>query len=471
MDHRIVVLDNGSEKCKVGFATSTGQPSLVPNYAVRPKREKRLYIADQCDEVTDLSGLFFRRPMDRGLIVNWELETLIWKQMFSSPTSGVQVTDPSSVSLCLLEPPLSMQHKEMMELIFERVGFHSTHRAISSIHTPSLFYRPDLAGAAAADSDTMADARAGDVPQTIASRLQAAVTAAQISLPANYPILKYPCSVIIDVGFSGTNIIPTVHGRPVRRAIRRLNIGGKVMTNYLKELISYRQFNVLEETCLVNDAKEKACYVFTRMDEDMTLPKNRRRQHQLRADYVLPSDGQRYGYVREPPPLGSAQNDSDDQVISLISERYSVPELLFHPSDIGSSQAGLPEMVLDAISACAPVVQGPMWSSILLLGASSQFVGLATRLETELRRLAPTDIPVHVMRTPHPAVCGWIGSLNWVRDELHLPAVHPLTLNVPQGTAGTPTRADIDALIGRHFITKAEWEEAGESILARKCQI
>jgi len=34
--------------------------------------------------------------------------------------------------------------------------------------------------------------------------------------------------------------------------VRRLNIGGKLLTNYLKELVSYRQWNMMDEYLLMN---------------------------------------------------------------------------------------------------------------------------------------------------------------------------------------------------------------------------
>jgi hypothetical protein len=34
--------------------------------------------------------------------------------------------------------------------------------------------------------------------------------------------------------------------------IKRLNIGGKLLTNYLKELVSYRQWNMMDEFLLMN---------------------------------------------------------------------------------------------------------------------------------------------------------------------------------------------------------------------------
>ena len=51
----------------------------------------------------------------------------------------------------------------------------------------------------------------------------------------------------------------------------RLDIGGKLLTNYLKELLSFRQFDLMGETYITNDVKERCCYVSTNYDGDMEL--------------------------------------------------------------------------------------------------------------------------------------------------------------------------------------------------------
>ena len=38
-------------------------------------------------------------------------------------------------------------------------------------------------------------------------------------------------------------------------------MGGKALTNYLKEAVSYRQYNMMDDTFLVNQVKERLCYV------------------------------------------------------------------------------------------------------------------------------------------------------------------------------------------------------------------
>lgn len=66
--------------------------------------------------------------------------------------------------------------------------------------------------------------------------------------------------VVIESGFSFTHIIPFVDGKVVLDAVRRVNVGGKLLSNLLKEQISFRQVNVQDCSYLVNNLKEQFCY-------------------------------------------------------------------------------------------------------------------------------------------------------------------------------------------------------------------
>lgn len=62
------------------------------------------------------------------------------------------------------------------------------------------------------------------------------------------------------------------------------------MTNLLKEVLSYRAFNLMSETHLVNDIKEAACFVSQRFDEDLELCREGRKTGNPHwRDFVLPN--------------------------------------------------------------------------------------------------------------------------------------------------------------------------------------
>ena len=70
-------------------------------------------------------------------------------------------------------------------------------------------------------------------------------------------------------GFSFTHVVPFVNGRRVRDPVTRIDVGGKLLTNHLKEIISYRQLHVLDETYVMNACREDCCYVSMDFEGDM----------------------------------------------------------------------------------------------------------------------------------------------------------------------------------------------------------
>ncbi len=44
-------------------------------------------------------------------------------------------------------------------------------------------------------------------------------------------------------------------GKVDLRGVRRLNVGGKLLTNYLKECVSYRQWNMMDAFDSINEVR------------------------------------------------------------------------------------------------------------------------------------------------------------------------------------------------------------------------
>ena len=47
--------------------------------------------------------------------------------------------------------------------------------------------------------------------------------------------------LVVDAGFSFMHAAPVLGGRVLSAGVRRVDLGGKALTNYLKELVSYRR--------------------------------------------------------------------------------------------------------------------------------------------------------------------------------------------------------------------------------------
>ena len=235
---------------------------------------------------------------------------------------------------------------------------------------------------------------------------------------SNINALPVECLLVIDSGFSHTTVNPIYKGRPIQQAIRRLDIGGKFLTNYLKELVSIRHYNMLDETHLMNEVKEAICFVSDDFQRDLEQTwkgtSNSRKKiletdREIVIDYVLPDyNGHKNGYMRPYDPSSTAKmkkigslagtTDAVEDYMTLGNERFTVPELLFNPGDVGMKQPGLPETVMQSLSGLPTGLWPAMLANILVIGGNAEIEGFMPRLETELRQLAPVECTLRIAR-------------------------------------------------------------------------
>ncbi|KAF1742187.1 hypothetical protein MXB_4281 [Myxobolus squamalis] len=78
------------------------------------------------------------------------------------------------------------------------------------------------------------------------------------SVPNNF---SDKAALVVDSGFSFTHIVPVFEGKIYTNGVVRIDVGGKLMTNYLKEIVSLRQMNILNEPYMANQIKEDVCRV------------------------------------------------------------------------------------------------------------------------------------------------------------------------------------------------------------------
>ena len=213
---------------------------------------------------------------------------------------------------------------------------------------------------------------------------------------SNHAAAAIECLLVIDSGFSHTTVTPLFNGRPIQQAIQRLDIGGKFLTNYLKEFVSSRQYNMSGETYVMNEVKEAVCYVSTDFKHDLEIigkgvvserPRAvLERSRDIVVDYVLPDYNlHNQGFMRpfDPakpkrgvlPPGGVVE-----ETMTLGNERFAVPELLFTPGDVGMMQAGIPEMVLQSLSGLPQGFWPAMLANVLVVGGNSKIGGFMERL-------------------------------------------------------------------------------------------
>jgi len=123
------------------------------------------------------------------------------------------------------------------------------------------------------------------------------------------------------------------------------------------------------------------------------------------VEYVLPDfTVVKRGFIRPHEQMlealkrkrGATAPDSE-QTLRLSSERYSVPELLFTPSDAGINQAGVSACIVDSVTATHPDMHAALYANILLIGGSARIPGYRDRVVADIRSLIPmeyTDVSV-----------------------------------------------------------------------------
>lgn len=85
--------------------------------------------------ITDWNELTFRRPVEKGYIVNWEAQKEIWEHSFfdsSSKFKDLRITDPEETTLLLTEAPnaLPSLQKNADEIVMEEWGFGGYYRCV-----------------------------------------------------------------------------------------------------------------------------------------------------------------------------------------------------------------------------------------------------------------------------------------------------------------------------------------------------
>lgn len=136
---RTLVLDNGAFTIKAGFAgtddgsSNDNAPSVIPNCIARD-RQRRTYIgSDVTARCRDFGEAVFRRPVEKGYIVNWEAQRAVWAHEFGEEaegSSGRLRCDPAETRLVLTEQPnaLPALQANCDQMVFEEFRFASYYR-------------------------------------------------------------------------------------------------------------------------------------------------------------------------------------------------------------------------------------------------------------------------------------------------------------------------------------------------------
>lgn len=179
----------------------------------------------------------------------------------------------------------------------------------------------------------------------------------------------------------------------------------------------------MEEPYLINQVKESVCYVSTDFDGDLEKCRNiKKNPSDIVVDYVLPDYNSGKGGFRRPhiPRKQPGFAGSDEQVMALGNERFTVPELLFSPLDVGLDQAGIPEAVMQSLDGVPEKFRGILLANIVVVGGNANIPGFVERLEAELRPLAPAEFVVRIAKPENPVTYIWQGGMALAGNKAEL---------------------------------------------------
>lgn len=129
---RTLVLDNGANTIKAGFVSDDGEdePRIIPNCLARD-RQRKTYVASGLEKCRDFGEIVFRRPVEKGFVVNWEAQKAIWDHEFFDDKAP-QKCDPSETRLVLTEQSNSLPALQTNcdQMVFEEFQFASYYRGV-----------------------------------------------------------------------------------------------------------------------------------------------------------------------------------------------------------------------------------------------------------------------------------------------------------------------------------------------------
>lgn len=95
LPEQTLIIDNGAYTIKAGFATDNPgleNCQIIPNCLAKD-REKRVWIGAQLEQCSDFGEIAFRRPVEKGFLVNWEAEKTIWDHTILGKDAKLAVGD------------------------------------------------------------------------------------------------------------------------------------------------------------------------------------------------------------------------------------------------------------------------------------------------------------------------------------------------------------------------------------------
>jgi len=282
----VIVFDNGTGYMKAGLSNKETPMCTIPALIGRPMLRfkqkienielKPIMIGDEVTPVRSLLELTY--PMEEGIIKNAGDMEILWDYVLQKKLK-INKSDFKNRKLLITEAPNNpTKNKEKMaQILFEKIGIG--------------FFNIE--------------------PQ------------AKMTLYCE----GGETGVVLDSGDGVTHVIPIAENYLLQHQIKRLDIAGRHITNYLTRLMQIKgyAFNSTADFEIVRELKEKYCFVSCDIESDRKLDQE--------TTYYNT-------YTKLP----------DGRKIRISCEKFEAPEILFQPNLVQNEMPGVHEMLYKCIN-------------------------------------------------------------------------------------------------------------------------